>query len=80
MAVIAVVSQATSHTAHGSDQDAERLTAVLLFVHTLTARVATCSVALQRRHLMVWALFAPKFVFELCFLLVADLSVCLWVS
>lgn len=48
---------------------------MFLFVRAINAWIATCSVALQRRHLMVWALFAPKFVFELCFLFVADLFV-----
>jgi phosphatidylinositol glycan class O len=28
--------------------------------------VSTAFVALERRHLMVWAIFAPKFVFEAC--------------
>ncbi len=39
---------------------------------TLTAFAATASAAVQRRHLMVWALFAPKFVFEAVTLLVCD--------
>ena len=39
---------------------------------TLTACAATASAAIQRRHLMVWALFAPKFVFEAVTLLVCD--------
>ncbi len=39
---------------------------------TLTAFAATASAAIQRRHLMVWALFAPKFVFEAVTLLVCD--------
>jgi hypothetical protein len=30
-------------------------------------------VFLQRRHLMVWRVFAPKYVFEAIFLLVVDL-------
>ncbi len=45
-----------------------------LFTQTLNAWVTTCNVALQRRHLMVWALFAPRFLFQLCFLAVADMS------
>ena len=36
-------------------------------VRTVNAFVALSSAALQRRHLMVWALFAPKFLFETCF-------------
>ena len=48
---------------------------LFLVVRAMNSWVATCSAALQRRHLMVWALFAPKFVFEVCFLFVADLFV-----
>ena len=73
--VTAVTFQGFGRTAHGSDSATKNVNAVFLFVRTLTAWVATCSAALQRRHLMVWALFAPKFVFDLCFLFMADLSV-----
>ena len=73
--VTAVASLQTSENKSGRSQQI----AMLLFVRTLNAWVAACSVALQRRHLMVWALFAPKFVFELCFLIVADLTVLVFV-
>ena len=43
-----------------------------MLCRTLTALAATASAAIQRRHLMVWALFAPKFVFEAVTLLVCD--------
>ena len=36
-------------------------------VRTVNAFAALSSAALQRRHLMVWALFAPKVLFETCF-------------
>ncbi len=44
------------------------------------------SAAIQRRHIMVWALFAPKLVFEACFLFVSDAALaatalmcwCMW--
>ena len=36
-------------------------------VRTVNAFAAMSSAALQRRHLMVWALFAPKVLFETCF-------------
>ena len=36
-------------------------------VRSVNSFVALSSAALQRRHLMVWALFAPKFLFETCF-------------
>ncbi|OWZ20857.1 GPI ethanolamine phosphate transferase [Phytophthora megakarya] len=37
------------------------------------AAVSTLFVALQRRHLMVWAIFAPKFIFDGVVLLVIEL-------
>ena len=56
--------------------EARRRTTCLTYmlVRGLNAWVATCSAAIQRRHLMVWALFAPKFLFEVCFLAVIDIS------
>ena len=39
---------------------------------TLTVAAATASAAIQRRHLMVWALFAPKYLFEAVTLLICD--------
>lgn len=39
----------------------------------LLASVSTAFVALQRRHLMVWAIFAPKFLFDATALLVVEL-------
>ena len=50
------------------------LGAALVFVtcRSLTAVAATASAAIQRRHLMVWALFAPKFLFEAVTLLICD--------
>ncbi|KAL7694449.1 putative GPI ethanolamine phosphate transferase 3 [Plasmopara halstedii] len=39
----------------------------------LNALVSTLFVALQRRHLMVWAIFAPKFIFDGVVLLVTEL-------
>lgn len=51
--------------------------AALMFMTaaTLNAVVAMASAAVQRRHLMVWALFAPKFLFDACILLVCDAAV-----
>lgn len=48
--------------------------ALLAFLASLAlaAGVSTAFVALQRRHLMVWAIFAPKFLFDGVVLLVAD--------
>jgi hypothetical protein len=41
-------------------------------VRSLNTFANTVSAGVQRRHLYVWALFAPKFVFEVCFLGVTD--------
>lgn len=46
-----------------------------LFVRSLNALFSAISAGWQRRHLMAWALFAPKFIFEACTLLVADIFV-----
>lgn len=46
-------------------------TVVLHFA--LNTTVSTAFVALQRRHLMVWAIFAPKFLFDAIALLVLEL-------
>jgi phosphatidylinositol glycan class O len=34
--------------------------------------VSTAFVARERRHLMVWAIFAPKFAFEACGIVVSE--------
>jgi phosphatidylinositol glycan class O len=44
-------------------------------VRAILATVTTACVALQRRHLMVWGLFAPKYVFDALGLLVIDIFV-----
>ena len=43
-------------------------------VRAVPAFCATLSAGVQRRHLYAWALFAPKFAFEACFLLLTDLA------
>ena len=60
--------------AHASRSTKQMACLTFLLLRSLNAWVATCSAAIQRRHLMVWALFAPKFLFEVCFLAVADVS------
>ena len=50
---------------------------VSMSCRTLTGAAATASAAMQRRHLMVWALFAPKFLFEAVTLLVCDVALVL---
>ncbi|KFM23657.1 GPI ethanolamine phosphate transferase 3 [Auxenochlorella protothecoides] len=41
------------------------------------ALAAMLSAAVQRRHLYAWSLFAPRFAFEACFLVVTDITVLL---
>ncbi|KAL4173404.1 hypothetical protein KRP22_005359 [Phytophthora ramorum] len=56
----------------------------MLFVFSayfsLNALVSALFVALQRRHLMVWAIFAPKFIFDGVVLLVIDFLLLLLVA
>ncbi|CAI5731164.1 unnamed protein product [Hyaloperonospora brassicae] len=56
------------------DRPSDGRTVALAFsaYYTLNALVSTLFVALQRRHLMVWAIFAPKFIFDGVTLLVVD--------
>lgn len=63
----------------GCDLKRQLRVATLAFVtvRTLNAVVATVSAAVQRRHLMVWAIFAPKFLFDACILLACDAFVIL---
>jgi len=49
-------------------------------VRSILATVTTACVALQRRHLMVWGLFAPKYVFDALGLLVIDVFIVITVS
>lgn len=46
----------------------EPCTAGLLFHRCWTAACCCACAALHRRHLMVWGVFAPKLLFELCWL------------
>ncbi|XP_078168361.1 alkaline-phosphatase-like family protein isoform X2 [Carex rostrata] len=56
------------------------LTQVYLLYGLITAITTTLTilcVAIQRRHLMVWGLFAPKYVFDAIGLLLTDLLICI---
>ncbi|KAK3163577.1 hypothetical protein QOZ80_1AG0005490 [Eleusine coracana subsp. coracana] len=56
------------------------LTQVLLMyglIAAITATLTIICVTIQRRHLMVWGLFAPKYVFDAIGLLLTDLLICL---
>lgn len=58
----------------GSDGAAlQRAVLVAGLVRAAPAFCAMLSAGVQRRHLYVWALFAPKYVFEACFLVLTDL-------
>ena len=46
-------------------------------VRALAGFCAMLSAGVQRRHLYAWALFAPRFVFEACFLLLTDTALLL---
>ncbi len=48
------------------------------FVHLLALACTLTWLVLARRHLMVWAIFAPKFIFELFFLGLWVLGVVTW--
>ncbi|CAG9467422.1 unnamed protein product [Pedinophyceae sp. YPF-701] len=56
-----------------------RSTVVRLAIGVQLSRAVAClgaalAASLMKRHLMVWGLFAPKFVFEACFLVVTDVA------
>ncbi|KAL6626509.1 hypothetical protein ACP70R_030235 [Stipagrostis hirtigluma subsp. patula] len=62
------------------DSIINNLKQVLLMYGLITAITATMTiicVTIQRRHLMVWGLFAPKYVFDAIGLLLTDLLICL---
>ena len=72
--VMTCAAQTSFHTdVHGQRSRRRVSCLTYLLLRSVNAWVATCSAAIQRRHLMVWALFAPKFVFEVCFLAVVDI-------
>lgn len=66
----------TNRAAGGAGPAAPLRQAVLVagLVRALPAFCAMLSAGVQRRHLYVWALFAPKHVFEACFLLLTDVA------
>ncbi|XP_038976417.1 GPI ethanolamine phosphate transferase 3-like [Phoenix dactylifera] len=57
-----------------------KLTQVFLIyglITSVTTMFAIICVTIHRRHLMVWGLFAPKYVFEAMGLLLTDVVICL---
>ncbi|KAK4801660.1 hypothetical protein SAY86_022147 [Trapa natans] len=57
-----------------------RLSVIYMMYGFITAATTTATlicVTIHRRHLMVWGLFAPKFVFDVVGLLLTDVLICL---
>ncbi|KAK1317121.1 hypothetical protein QJS10_CPA05g00052 [Acorus calamus] len=47
------------------------------FITAITTAFTMVCVTIQRRHLMVWGLFAPKFLFDVVGLILTDVLICL---
>ncbi|XP_023541944.1 GPI ethanolamine phosphate transferase 3 [Cucurbita pepo subsp. pepo] len=70
----------SSQAAKGENTLFMRLSQAYLMYGLIMAVPVTASilcVIIQRRHLMVWGLFAPKFVFDVVALILTDVSICL---
>jgi hypothetical protein len=57
--------------------------ATLLHLSAFKTLLTTLCVLLHRRHLMVWAIFAPKFIFDACLHVVMSVACvgllwCVW--
>ena len=61
----------------GGERASSRPLLILGLARSLTTFTAALSAAIQRRHLYVWALFAPKLAFEACFLAATDVALLL---
>lgn len=68
---------AADGAAAGSGDALRQAVLVAGLVRAAAAFCAALSAAIQRRHLYVWALFAPRFAFEACFLVLTDLALLL---
>ncbi|CAN1842404.1 GPI ethanolamine phosphate transferase 3 [Linum perenne] len=65
---------------HGKNNLFSQLSQTYLAYGLITATTVTATilcVTIQRRHLMVWGLFAPKFVFDVVGLLLTEAMICL---
>lgn len=65
---------------HGKDFRFTQLSQMYMMYGLITATTVTVTiicVTIQRRHLMVWGLFAPKFVFDVVGLVLTDVLICL---
>lgn len=70
--VITCATQSSFAADAGGEQGRKQTCLAYLLLRSMNTWVAVCSAAIQRRHLMVWALFAPKYIFEVCFLAIVD--------
>nr|XP_043614047.1 GPI ethanolamine phosphate transferase 3 [Erigeron canadensis] len=74
-----VASRYSSNEAKSTRQSLIQLFQVYLIyglIMTVTTTFTVLCVIIQRRHLMVWGLFAPKFVFDVVGLLLTDVLIC----
>ncbi|CAI9113243.1 OLC1v1013816C1 [Oldenlandia corymbosa var. corymbosa] len=78
--LVVAFSHPKKRTKEKEDSFSIRLCQVYLMYGLTIAVPATLTilcVAIQRRHLMVWGLFAPKFVFDVAGLILSDFLICL---
>ncbi|XP_019083847.1 PREDICTED: GPI ethanolamine phosphate transferase 3-like [Camelina sativa] len=69
-----------SQTPQAHSQKRHQLFQMYMLFGVISATTVTATilcVTIQRRHLMVWGLFAPKFVFDVVGLILTDLLICL---
>lgn len=80
-ACASLLAQAEAPELAEKQMSAVRAVLCFLFVWSLNSTASTAFVMYARRHLMVWALFAPKFVFDGVSLLLTDVGILgLWLS
>ena len=75
--LVALAAPITWRAMRGSRESLGSLLLAVALLRSLTAFAATLSAAIQHRHLYAWALFAPKFFFECCFMFITDLALLL---
>jgi len=71
---------ARKHTLEGFERVTLRVSLKIAFFRAVAVASATLCAALHRRHLMVWAIFAPKFVFDAIGSSVADITAFLFIT
>ena len=75
--LVALAAPVTWRSMRGSRDSLGSLLLAVALLRSLTAFAATLSAAIQHRHLYAWALCAPKFFFETCFLFITDIALLL---